>query len=158
SLWMWHSLMLFLLCAVTNLLYWLQVRDHFTYMALWSVGLVVWAFFLWNRRHQLGPVLFVGRQMAHAWAAGGLASGGTFFVEVLLGLPVLSLTPVLAVLAGMVYLFMAGTLSGWFYLAAGLCFLVVLPMALIPAVGPILFGVVSGVGFFVPGLFYFRRR
>jgi serine/threonine-protein kinase len=158
GLWIWHSLMLFLLCAVTNLLYWLEVRDHITYLALWSIGLMVWASILWNRRRHLGPVLFVERQMAHAWAAGVIASVGTFVVEVLLGLPVLSLSPVLAVLAGMVFLFMAGMLSGWFYLAAGLCFAAVLPMARLPEVAPLLFGIVSCIGFFVPGLRYYRRR
>jgi len=65
---------------------------------------------------------------------------------------------VLAVVAGMVFLFMAGTVSGWFYLPTVLCFAVVVPMALVPAVGPALFGLVAAMGFFVPGLKYYRQR
>jgi serine/threonine-protein kinase len=158
SLWMWHSLMLFLLCLTTNILYWSGIRDHITFVALWSVGLAAWGALLWNWRHLLGPILFVERQVAHAWAAGVIASVGTFLVEVWLDRPVLSLTPVLAVLAGMVFVFMAGTLSGWFYVAAGLCFLAVWPMARWPNYAPLLFGIVSAVGFFVPGLRYYRQK
>jgi eukaryotic-like serine/threonine-protein kinase len=157
-LWMWHSVTIFLLCAVTNVLYLLGERGHLTYLGLWGVGLVAWGAFFWSWRRRGGPVTFVERQMAHAWAAGVAASVATFVVEVLLGLRVLILSPMLAVAAGMVFLFKAGTLSGWFYIAAAVSFLTAVPMALLPEVGPLLFGVVSAVAFFVPGLKYYRQR
>jgi serine/threonine-protein kinase len=125
---------------------------------LWSIGLVVWGSIFWAWRRRGGPVTFVERQIAHAWAAGVIATIGTFVVEVLLDLPVLTLTPVLAVIAGMVFLFKAGTLSGWFYLAAGASFLSAVPIALMPDYGPLLFGFVSAVFFFLPGLKYYRQR
>jgi serine/threonine-protein kinase len=158
ALWMWHSLKLFLLCAVTNVLYLLGERSHLTYLCLWGGGLVVWGLLFWNWRRRGGPVTFVERQMAHAWAGGVAASVATFVVEVLLGLPVLTLSPMLAVCAGMVFLFKAGTLSGWFYIAAVVTFLTAVPMALLPQVGPLLLGVVSAAAFFVPGLKYYRQR
>jgi serine/threonine-protein kinase len=158
ALWMWHSLMLFLLCAGTNALYLLGVRSHLTYLVLWGVGLVAWGLFFWSWRRRGGPVTFVERQMAHAWAAGVAASLAAFVVEVLLGLEVLTLSPMLAVCAGMVFLFKAGTLSGWFYIAAAVMFLTAVPMALLPQVGPLLLGVVSAAAFFVPGLKYYRQR
>jgi len=40
----------------------------------------------------------------------------------MLGLPVLALSPVLAVLAGMVFVVKAGMLSGSFYFSAAACF------------------------------------
>ncbi len=87
------------------------------------------------------------------------ASIGVFIIEVLLDLPALTLSPVLAVIAGVVFLFKAGTLSGWFYIAAGMCFAVAVPMALLDrSLGPLLFGIVSALGFFVPGLKYYRQR
>jgi serine/threonine protein kinase len=158
GLWMLHSLKLLLLCLVTNAMWWAGVRDHLAYLLLWSVGLVVWGAAFWSWRRRGGAVTFVERQMAHGWAAGVAASIGVFVVEVFLGLPALTLTPVLAVVAGMVFLFMAGTVSGWFYLPTVLCFAVVVPMALVPAVGPALFGLVAAMGFFVPGLKYYRQR
>jgi eukaryotic-like serine/threonine-protein kinase len=160
GLWMWHSLKLFLLCAVTSLMYWLGVRhDHWPYLCLWSIGLVLWGSLFWHWRRRAGPVTFVERQIAHAWAGGVIASIATFVVEVALGLDVLELSPILAVAAGMVFLFMAGTLSGWFYLAAGASFLIVIPMLLLgPPLSPLLFGLVSAVAFFVPGLKYYRQR
>ena len=165
-LWMWHSLTIFLLCAVTSAMhyagsagYWPLMREHWPYMALWSIGLLAWAAFFWSLRRRGGPVTFVERQIAHAWGAGVIASIGIFAVEIQLNLPVLTLTPVLAIAAGMVFLVKAGTLSGWFYIAGGLCFLGAVPMAYIgPTWSPLLFGAISAVSFFVPGLKYYRQR
>jgi serine/threonine-protein kinase len=159
GLWMWHSLKLFLLCAVTSWMYWLGVRSHWPFLCLWSIGLVAWGSIFWYWRRRAGPVTFVERQIAHAWAGGVTASIATFVIEVALRLDVLILSPVLAVAAGMVFLFMAGTLSGWFYLAAGACFLIVIPMLLLgPPLSPLLFGAVSAIAFFVPGLKYYRQK
>ena len=158
GLWMLHSLMLLLLCVVTNAIWLAEVREHVVYLLLWGVGLVVWGAVFWNWRRRGGAVTFVERQMAHGWAAGVAASIGIFLVEVLLDLPVLKLTPVLSVVAGMVFIFMAGTVSGWFYVPAALCFVGAVPMALWPEAGPTLFGVVAAFGFLVPGWKYYRMR
>jgi eukaryotic-like serine/threonine-protein kinase len=159
GLFMLHSLKIFLLCAVTSIMYALGVRSHEPFLALWSIGLVVWGTFFWYWRRRAGPVAFVERQLAHSWAAGVIASIGAFVVEVCLGLEVLVLTPILAVAAGMVFLFMAGTLSGWFYVVAAISFLAAVPMAYVgPPASPFLFGIICAIAFFVPGLKYFRRR
>lgn len=159
-LWMWHSLKIFLLCVVTGAMYTLGgIRDHWPYLTLWSIGLVAWGVIFWNLRRRGGPVTFVERQVAHAWGAGVAASIGIFLVEWMLGYPVLELTPILSIAAGMVFLVKAGTLSGWFYIAAGLCFLGAVPMALlVPPWGSLIFGTISAIGFFVPGLKYYRQR
>jgi len=158
-LWMWHSGLILLLCVVTSALYALGLRNHWPYLLLWSVGLVAWGNLFWYLRRRGGPVTFVERQIAHAWGAGIAATIGIFIVEVLLGLEVLALTPTLAVIAGMVFVVMAGTLAGWFYIAAAISFVAVVPMAILGApIGPLLFGAVSALGFFVPGLRYYRQR
>lgn len=166
ALWMWHSLKIFTLCALTSAMHyagsaghWSLMREHWPYMALWSIALVAWGIIFMNLRRRGGPVTFVERQIAHAWGAGVTASIGIFVVEILLGLPVLTLTPVLSIAAGMVFLVKAGTLAGWFYIAAALCFLGAAPMVYIgPTWSPLLFGVISAIGFFVPGLKYYRQR
>jgi serine/threonine-protein kinase len=159
-LWMWHSLKIFLLCAVTNWMLLEGFTDHRAYLALWSIGLVTWGTIFWRLRRRGGPVLFVERQIAHAWAAGVAASIGVFIVEWLMAprVGVLDLSPVLAVIAGMVFVVKAGTLSGAFYLPAAALFLTAIPMALYPKVAPLLFGLVSAGCFFFPGLVYHRRR
>jgi serine/threonine-protein kinase len=158
-LWVTHSAKIFLLCALTSLLYVLGFRDHATYLTFWSVSLIAWGAFFWHWRKRGGPVTFVERQLAHAWASGVVASIGTFVIEVILGLPVLELTPVLAVSAGTVFLFKAGTLSGEFYWYAALAFAGAAVMALVgPPLSPLLLGVVCAVGFFIPGWKYYRRR
>jgi serine/threonine-protein kinase len=157
-LWMWHSLKILLLCLVTAALYAQGVRSHFAYLALWSIGLLVWGWLFWKLRQRGGPVLFIERQIAHLWAGGVLGSITLFAVEWLLGLPVLSVSPLLAVIAGMVFLAKGGMLSGRFYFAAAAFFLTAILMACFPSVQLVLFGVVSAVCFFVPGLKYYRQK
>lgn len=157
-LWMWHSLMIFLLCLLTQTMAWMHVEHHIFYLLLWSSGLLTWGAILWKLRRRAGPVLFVERQIAHAWAAGVCASIVMFVIEVLGGLPVLTLSPAIAVAAGMVFVFKAGILSGQFYLCSALNFAVAGLMPLVPQFGILLFGVASAVSFFFPGLKYYRQR
>jgi serine/threonine-protein kinase len=136
------------------------VKDHSAYLIMWSVGLIAWGSILWHLRRRAGPVLFVERQIAHAWAAGVCASIGMFIIEVLSRppLPVLTLSPAIAVAAGMVFVFKAGILSGRFYITAAAMFATAAIMPLVPQVQILLFGAVSALCFFVPGLKYYRLR
>ncbi len=163
-LWMWHSLKILLLCVLTSALALSQDRfplfkSHIPYVLLWSVGLVVWGAIFWALRRRGGPVMFVERQIAHVWGAAVIATIGVFLVEVLLNLPVLTLSPVLALMAGMVFVVKGGTLSGIFYVEAAAMFLTALVMAALPpAYGPLLFGTATAACFFFPGLKYYRQR
>jgi serine/threonine-protein kinase len=76
----------------------------------------------------------------------------------LLGLPVLTLSPVLAIFSGMVFLIKGGILSGLFYIPSAALFLTGGIMAMFPRFAVSIFGLVSATCFFVPGLFYHRRR
>ena len=158
KLWMWHSLMILLLCLATQAMQWSAVRDHRLYLALWAVGLATWGTIFWRLRRRAGPVLFVERQIAHAWAAGVLASIAMFVIEWVIPLEALTLSPAVAVAAGMVCVFEAGILSGKFYLWAALNFATAVAMPLVPGAGVLLFGAVSALSFFVPGLIYHRQR
>lgn len=158
KLWIFHSVMIFLLCLLTQALAWSGHNDHLWYMAFWSFGLVTWGAILWQLRKAAGPVLFVERQIAHAWAAGVCASIAMFWIEWLGNLPALTLSPAVAVAAGMVMVFKAGILSGRFYGWAALNFATAVVMPLVPEVSVLLFGAVSALSFFVPGLKYYRQR
>ena len=162
-LWMWHSLMIFLLCMATQVMSWEHIPSHSAYLALWGAGLLTWGTIFWRLRRRGGPVLFVERQIAHAWAGSVTASIGLFIIEVVRGLAVLTLSPVLPLIAGVVFLVKAGTLSGQFYLYAGVYFLTAILMAVLPLTGPgnvghLIFGLVSAASFFFPGLKYYRQR
>jgi serine/threonine-protein kinase len=157
-LWMWHSAVIFVICIATQLLEWANFHSHLYYLALWGPGLVIWGAIFWRLRRRGGPVLFVERQIAHAWAAGATASIGLFLIEVVQGLPALTLSPVLAIVAGMVFFFKAGTLSGQFYLWVLAYFGTAVAMAAFPDVGHLLFGAVSALSFFLPGLKYYLQR
>ena len=157
-LWMWHSLVLLIACTLTNALHAVGWDNRWYYIALWTVGLWIWAGVFWWLRRRMGPVTFVERQIAHVWAASMVAIGLLFFVELQLNLAVLTLSPVLGLIAGMVFLIKAGILTGSFYVAAAALFLSAFAMARMPAIAHLLFGVVSAACFFVPGWLYSRRR
>jgi serine/threonine-protein kinase len=158
KLWMWHSLMIFLLCFITQVMAWSNVDQHIWYLGFWSIGLLTWGTVLWQIRKAAGPVLFVERQIAHAWAAGVCASIAMFLIEWLSGIKALTLSPAVAVAAGMVMMFKAGILSGRFYVWAALNFAAAIVMPLVPEVSVLLFGLVSALSFFIPGLKYYRQN
>jgi serine/threonine-protein kinase len=158
KLWMLHSLKVLLLCVLTTWMWWGGVANPLWYVLVWGGGLVAWGAVFWSLRKRGGPVLFVERQVAHVWGAAIVATVMVFLVEMLLGLPVLTLSPILAVIAGMTFAVKAGMLSGAFYVSAAALFLTALPMALYPHYGILLFGLASAVCFFVPGLKYHRQR
>ena len=157
-LWMWHSLVLLLLSLLTNWFKLLQIQRPEPYLGLWTIGLGTWAAIFWRLRRRSGPITFVERQIAHVWAGSVISCTLLFVVEIILGLPVLTLSPVLALSSGMVFLVKAGILSGSFYLQAGALFLTSVIMARWPDYGLVVFGVVSGLCFVLPGLKYHRQR
>ena len=104
---------------------------------------------------------FVERQIAHVWAASMISIALLFVVEMILGMPVLTLSPILGLTSGMIFLVKAGTLTGQFYFQRRRCChghrhgraaAVQIPL------GVTLFGVVSAGCFFFPGLKYYRQQ
>ncbi len=157
-LWMGHAVVILALCVVTDVLAWQGVISRWPYILLWAGGLAVWAPIFWALRHRTGPVTAVERQIAHVWGGSMIASSLLFSVEQFLGLPVLTLSPVLALFAGIVFFAKAGILSGVFYIQAAVLFATSLVMCVLPAWQHVIFGLVSGGCFFVPGLKYERQR
>ena len=153
-----HAVVLLALSVTTDVLAWQGITTRWPYLVLWAGGLALWAPIFWALRHRTGPVTAVERQIAHIWGGSVIASVMLFWVEGLLRLPVLSLSPVLALLAGQAFFAKAGVLSGAFYIQAAALFATALVMCLVPAHAHILFGLVSAACFFVPGLKYFRQR
>jgi hypothetical protein len=159
-LWMWHSLALLVLCLLTSWLYRRGFDTPGPYLALWVGGLAVWAPIFLALRRRAGPVTFVERQIVHVWAGSVIANTALFVVEYLLRLPVLTLSPVLGLTSGMVFVVKGGILSGTFYFQAAALFLTAGIMAAMgdASASVTLFGVVSAACFFIPGLKYYRQR
>jgi serine/threonine-protein kinase len=157
-LWMWHSLALLVACFATNILDLLGDGNRWHYFLLWTAGLGAWAAVFWALRRRMGPVTFVERQIAHLWAGSMICIAMLFPLEAWLDMRPLTLSPVLGLVTGMVFLAKAGILSGEFYLWAAMLFLTAIPMALFPHYAHFIFGVVSACCFFFPGLKYYRQR
>lgn len=157
-IWMWHSLVLLVASLATNILFLYGNDNRIHYWLMWTLGLGTWAIVFWLFRRKLGPVTFVERQIAHVWAAAMCVVAFLFPLEASLNLTVLSLAPLLAVTAGMVFLVKAGILSGSFYIQAAALFLTAIVMALYPPLALTTFGIVSGACFFFAGRKYYRRK
>lgn len=157
-LWMWHSLVLLVLCLITNGMQLRGITSVQPYLLLWCAGLGTWAGIFWALRRRSGPITFVERQIAHVWAGSVMCSVLLYLVEILLGLPVLTLSPVLGLTSGMVFLVKAGILSGAFYVQAAALFATGAAMARWPTYGLTIFGIVSALCFFLPGLKYYRQQ
>jgi predicted Ser/Thr protein kinase len=157
-LWMWHSLVLFTACFLTNALHWAGFDNRWYYILLWTAGFGAWAGVFWFMRKRLGPVTFVERQIAHIWAASMISIGALFFVEWKMGHAPLTLSPILGLVNGMVFMIKAGILSGTFYIQAFALFATAFVMASFPDYAHLIFGAVSAACFFFPGLKYYRQR
>jgi serine/threonine-protein kinase len=156
-LWMWHSLVLVIASVLTELLQW-NNAGVVSYPLLWTVGLGAWAAVFWALRRRMGPVTFVERQIAHVWGAAMIGIAALFPVEWALGLAPLTLTPLLAVITGMMFFIKAGILSGVFYIQAVSLFVAGAAMLAWPQIAHLIFAVVAGLCFFIPGLKYYRLR
>jgi serine/threonine-protein kinase len=165
-LWMWHAAVILVMCLVTNWLHamrveWPECAKPWPYLLLWGGGLALWAPIFWKLRHRIGPVTAVERQIAHVWGGSVAAVVLLFVVESLLGLPVLTLSPVLGLIGGAVFVAKAGILSGVFYLQAAAMFVTALVMAELQRrgidYGVSLYGLVSAAAFFLPGWKYYRQ-
>ena len=157
-IWMWHSVVLVVACAVTEVMFWADNNVRWHYWLMWTLGLGLWAVVLWILRRTMGPVTFVERQIAHVWAASMCCVAFLFPLEMTLGLEILQLAPLLGVVAGMVFLVKAGILAGSFYFHAVAMFATAIVMTIYPSFAMLLFGVSSGLCFFLAGLKYYRRK
>ena len=157
-LWMWHSLVLLVAGLATQFMYWADDEIGWHYWLVWTLGLGTWAVVFWMVRRTMGPVTFVERQIAHVWAASMCCVAFLFPLEMALGLDVLDLAPLLGVTAGMVFLVKAGILSGSFYFQALAMFATAIVMTIFPNIAMLLFGVSSGLCFFLAGQKYYRRK
>lgn len=157
-LWMWHSIVLLVVCVMTNSMQWYGVKSRWTFFLFWTAGLGAWALVFWMMRQRMGPVTFVERQIAHVWAGSMLSIALLFPLEAVIGFDVLKLSPILGISSGAVFLVKAAMLSGSFYFQAVLLFVTTFAMAKWPEYGHTIFGVVAGLCFFLPGWKYHSRK
>ena len=62
-LWILHSVVLLVLCFVTNAFQLMGVASRWPYLALWTVGVGTGRIVFWNLRRRSGPITFVERQI-----------------------------------------------------------------------------------------------
>ena len=158
TLWIWHSLVLLTISVLTWALGYTGVDSRLVYGTLWTVGLGAWAAVFWKMRQLMGPVTFIERQIAHVWGASMIGIALLFPLEYWLSLPVLTLSPLLAIISAMVFIIKAGMLNGAFYLQAFALLSAAVAMAITPQFAHLYFGVVAALSFFIPGYQYRQKR
>ncbi|MCA9194675.1 MAG: serine/threonine protein kinase, partial [Planctomycetales bacterium] len=157
-LWIWHSLVLLFVCLATEALHWSSVQNRWVYAALWIFGLSGWAMVFWALRRRMGPVTFVERQIAHLWGASLLAIASLTPLEWIMHLKPLTLSPMLGVVSAILFIAKAGILAGVFYVQAACLLVTSYLMAVLPDYAHTIFGIVSALCFFVPGVKYYRLK
>jgi serine/threonine-protein kinase len=155
---MWHGLALLVFCLATWGTRRADVLSPWPYLGLWTVGIWSWAAVFWTLRRRSGPVTFVERQLVHVWGGSMIACAMVFIIEMLLGFPPLTLSPVIAAINGTVFFIKAGLLSGRFYLQAAALYARAFVLAFRPVDGLVGFAIVSALSFFLPGLRIHRTR
>ncbi|WP_164100622.1 serine/threonine-protein kinase [Candidatus Laterigemmans baculatus] len=157
-LWMWNSLVLWIVSMATWIFEYVDVNHRAVYAALWTIGTGAWGVVFWRQRRRMGPVTFVERQTAHVWAAALIAIGTLFLLEWWLSLRVLTLSPLIAVTASAAFIISAGIFSGAFYAQAVALLAAAVAMAVFPRFDLLIFGFVIAPCLFLPGLKYHRQR
>lgn len=159
ALWVLNSLVLSFVAVLSDILRYNNVlTGRFGLFLLWACGVTTWGTISWTLRRKLGPVTFVERQIAHTWL-GGIAVILTLLpLEYVMDVPVMELSPILAFTGGMIFMLKAGILSGEFYLYSALMFVTAFLMGIFPNCSLSLFGISCGLGFFFPGIKYYRMR
>jgi len=157
-LWMWHSMVLLIASLMTWGMDVNGITNRLAYAGVWIIGLGTWAAVFWKMRQRMGPVTFIERQVAHVWGASMISIAMLFPLEWWLGLPVLSLSPLLPIVSASVFIVKAGMFSGAFYIQAAALLATAVVMAIFPDQAHLIFGFVVALCFFVPGFKYERRR
>jgi serine/threonine-protein kinase len=158
-IWMWHSVQLFLLGLLTNVLIWRRVRETWPFVVLWTLGLASILAVTWWMRFRRGPPLTpIERKMSVIWWMFAAAFFLTAAISQLMGLKLTQLLPFIAVEFGLGFGCMALMLGGEFYLTAVLCALLALVLVRLPESAALWIGLTIGVGLFVPSWRHARRQ
>ena len=156
--WMWHAVLVFVLFLASNVLIWAGTRQAAPFVALWVVGLLSLMVPAWYYRFREGPALTpIERQLGQVWGMFAASCFLTGAIVVLMGLEVTRLLPLVVLQCGLAAGCMATILGGSFYILAAACAALAVVLAVEPSLGPAIFGVVFGIGLFVPGWRFSRR-
>jgi hypothetical protein len=156
--WMWHALQVFVLFLASNVLIWSGTRRAAPYVALWVIGLLSLIVPAWYYRFRDGPALTpIERQLGQVWGMFAASCFLTGVIVVLMGLEVTRLLPLVVLQCGLAAGCMAAILGGSFYVLAAACAALALVLAVEQTFGPAIFGVVFGIGLFIPGWRFSRR-
>jgi serine/threonine-protein kinase len=157
--WMGHAALIFALFLITNLLTWVGVVHPMPYVVLWSIGLLALVAVVWWFRYRDGVRLTpIERQIGQVWAMFALGAVLTGVINHLMGFEVMKLLPIVVLECGIGMGCTAAILGGSFYPLALACVVLAVVLAVVPSVGPLLFGTVFAIGLFVPGWKYSRLQ
>jgi serine/threonine-protein kinase len=157
--WQWHAAIVFGTFAVTSLLLWLGVSRAEPYAACWAAGLLALNVPVWRLRLREGPPFTrLERQVGEVWCLCGLGCLLTGGLWALLGIPWMSLLPVVVLQCAVAIGCISVILGGTFRLLAVAVAAMTPVLVLAPAVGPLLFGTVFGVALYSIGRRFARGQ
>ena len=157
-LWLWTSLVAFLVCLVTNILVWSGCKVFWPYIVVWMSGVGVWLalglYYLRNRTRWTP----VEKQLAQVVSMSIIGTGLMLLNAAISGIGPLEVFPSWLVLLALLTGCCAVILRGSLYLLAGLCALSSVLVAALPSIGPLAFGTAFAIGLFVPAWRYTHQK
>ncbi len=155
KVWLWHGPTMLAALGMTNLLTYNGVQDVWPYALNWFAALTTLFYPIWNYRFRMGePMAPIEWQLGQLWSMCLAAVITTASINVLMGLPPLTLFPVAVLQVGFAFGMMAVILGGSLYPLALACALLSLVITVSPTFGPALFGLVLSVGLTLIGWKY----
>jgi hypothetical protein len=154
-----QAVVLLVASLIAAVLLWLDVQGYGLYLVnvvFEMTGLVVAIWYFRVRGGQ--PMAPVERQLGQVWLILMMTVVLTIMLNVLMGFRPYHLAPLAMLQVTVALGAMAAILGGTFYWVAALSMIGAVVMALYPGLGPLVAGVVYGVGLFIPGWRYSRRR
>ncbi len=151
-LWLAQGIFLFVMMLTAQILLWAEVSSRLPYALALVLSFVAWSpIFIYLRRRR-GPITHSERQLAHIWGGNLLSMAGVLVAETILGLPVLTLAPLMLLMGAATTFAMAAMLSGVYYLHTAAHLVGVGLMIVVPEFKMLIVGLIASAAFVIPGL------
>jgi serine/threonine-protein kinase len=154
-----QAVVILIASLIASVIQWLDVQSYGPFivnLAVEVTGLLAAIWYFRVRRGQ--PMTPVERQLAQIWIILMMTIILTIKMNFMMGFRPYYLAPLALLQAAVAFGAMAAILGGTFYWVSALSMIGAMTMARYPGLGPVVVGVVFGVGLFIPGWRYGRRR
>ncbi|MGH7127898.1 MAG: serine/threonine-protein kinase, partial [Planctomycetaceae bacterium] len=144
--------------VIAHWMLWNGVTDRSLHGLVWLSAYPLWFVMVRRFWRQTGPSNHVERQIVQIWIGGIVMIWGVLGLETWLGLPIMTLAPLIALTGGSLFLVTARLVSGRFYLFSAALYFCAVLMALLPDYAVLILGFAVFCGYFIHGWTFHRAQ